>query len=54
MKLVRFLLAVSGTAGQFSKLGGAGVTSDLKWGGGTEETLLLVGLYFFGKLGGGG
>ena len=41
-------------AQHFSKLGGGGLTSDLKCGegrGGAEETILLVGLYFFGQIG---
>ena len=43
-----------GTAEHFSKLG-VGLTSDFNLGGGgvsAEETLHLVRIYFFGKIGG--
>ena len=40
-------IVTSGTAQHFSQLGG--LTSDFNWG--TEETLLLVSLYFFGNIG---
>ena len=46
----------SGTFFQFSFFFGGGArgpTSDFSWGG-AEETLLLVNLYFVGKMGGGG
>ena len=43
-------LRLTGMAEHFPNWGLGGLTSDFNWG--AEETLLLVSLYFFGKIGG--